>query len=181
MIDVVTGLPISTNWKGDSNNSILVIVDRLTKMVHYEPPKITIDALGLTEIIIDVVVCHHNLSDSIVTNKSSQFTLKFWSLFSYLLGIKCQLSTTFHLQINGQTERQNRTMEAYLRAFVNFKQNDWAKILPIAEFAYNNAKNASTGHMPFKLNCGYHPCVSFEKNTNPCSRSKTADELLAEL
>ena len=51
----------------------------------------------------------------------------------------------------------------------------------MAEFAYNNAKNASTGHMLFKLNCGYHPCVSFEEDTNPRSRSKSADELSAEL
>ena len=48
-------------------------------------------------------------------------------------------------------------MEAYLRFFVNFEQNDWARLLLIGEFAYNNAKNASTGHTPFKLNRGYHP------------------------
>ena len=72
-------------------------------------------------------------------------------------------------------------MEAYLQAFVNFEQNNWARLLPMAEFAYNNAKNASTSHTPFELNCGYHPCVSFEKDTDFCSRSKTADELLAEL
>ena len=50
-------------------------------------------------------------------------------------------------------------MEAYLRAFVNWEQNDWARLLPMAEFAYNNAKNARTGHTPFELNCGYHPRV----------------------
>ena len=60
-------------------------------------------------------------------------------------------------------------MEAYLWAFVNFKQNNWAKLLSMAKFAYNNAKNASTGYRLFELNCGYHPCVFFEKNTNPCS------------
>ena len=72
-------------------------------------------------------------------------------------------------------------MEAYLRAFVNFEQNDWARLLPMAEFAYNNAENASTGHTPFELNCGYHPRVSFEKDTDPRSRSKTAEELSSEL
>ena len=70
-------------------------------------------------------------------------------------------------------------MEAYLQAFVNLEQNHWAVLLPIAEFAYNNAKNSSTGHTPFELNCGYHLCISFEKNTDLCSRSKSADELLA--
>ena len=79
MIDFVSGLPIPTNWKGDSYNSILVIVDWLTKMVHYEPVKITINAPGLAEVIIDVVVRHHSLPDSIVTDRGSLFTSKFWS------------------------------------------------------------------------------------------------------
>ena len=72
-------------------------------------------------------------------------------------------------------------MEAYLRAFVNFEQNDWARLLPMAEFAYNNAKNASSGHTPFELNCGYHPRMSYEEDVDPRSKSKSADELSAEL
>ena len=120
-MNFVTGLPVSINWKGDSYNSILVIVNRLTKMVHYEPVKITLDAPGLAEVIIDVVVRHHGLPDSIVTNRGSLFTSKFWSLLCYFLGIKLGLSTTFHLQTDGQTERQNSTIEAYLRASVNIE------------------------------------------------------------
>ena len=72
-------------------------------------------------------------------------------------------------------------MEAYLQAFVNFEQNDWARLLPMAEFAYNNAKNASTGHTPFELNCGFHPRMSYEEDVDPRSQSKSADKLLAEL
>ena len=72
-------------------------------------------------------------------------------------------------------------MKAHLRAFVNFKQNDGAKFLPMAELAYNNARNASTGHIPFELNCGYHPRMSYEEDVDPCSQSKSADELSAEL
>ena len=68
LMDFVTGLPISIDWKGDSYNSILVIVDRLTKMVHYKLVKITLNAPGLAEVIIDVVVHHHGLPDSIVTD-----------------------------------------------------------------------------------------------------------------
>ena len=71
-------------------------------------------------------------------------------------------------------------MEAYLRVFVNFEQNDRAKLLLMAEFVYNNAKNASTGHIPFKLNCRYHLQISYEEDINPCSKSKSADELLKE-
>ena len=123
-MDFVTGLPISTDWKGDSYDSILVIVDRLTKMVHYEPVKVTINAPGLAEVILDVVVRHHGLPDSIVSDKGSLFTLKFWSSLCYFLGIKRGLLTAFHPQTDGQTKRQNSTMETYLQAFVNFKQND---------------------------------------------------------
>ena len=72
-------------------------------------------------------------------------------------------------------------MEAYLRAFVNFEQNNWAKLLPMAEFAYNNAKNASTSHMPFELNCGYHPWMSYKEDVNSCFQSMLADKLSAEL
>ena len=113
LMDFVTGLPILTDWKGDSYDSILVIVDRLTKMVHYEPVKVTIDAPGLAEVIIDVVVRHHGLPDSIVTDRGLLFTSKFWSLLCYFLDIKQRLSTAFHPQINEQTERQNSTMKAY--------------------------------------------------------------------
>ncbi len=155
-MDFVTRLLIFTNWKGDIYDSILVIVDWLTKMVHYELVKVTINTLGLTEVILDVVIRYHGLPDSIVSDRGSVFTSKFWSSLCYFLGIKQRLSTAFQPQTDGQTKRQNSTMEAYLRAFGNFEQNDWARLLPMAKFAYNNAKSASTGHTPFKLNCGYH-------------------------
>ena len=123
-MDFVTGLSILTNWKRDNYNFILVIIDRLTKLVYYKPVKITIDAPGLAEVIIDIVVRDHGLPDSIVTDRGFLFTLKFWSLLCYFLGIKRRLFTAFLPQIDGQTKRQNSTMEAYLRAFVNFEQND---------------------------------------------------------
>ena len=72
-------------------------------------------------------------------------------------------------------------MEAYLWAFDNFEQNDWARLLPITEFAYNNANNASTDHTPFEFNCGYHPCISYEENLDPRSKSRIAEELSSEL
>ena len=116
-----------------------------------------------------------------MTDKSSLFTSKFWSSLCYFLGVKRRLSTAFHPQTDGQTERQNSTMEAYLRAFVNFEQNDWARFLPMAEFAYNNAKNASTGYTPFELNCSYHPQMSYKEDVDSCFQSKSADKLLVEL
>ena len=100
-MNFVTGLPISINWKGDSYDSILVIVDRLTKMVHYEPVKVTIDAPGLAEKIINVVMRHHGHPDSIISDRRAIFTSKFWSSLCYFLGIKRQLFTAFHPQTDG--------------------------------------------------------------------------------
>ncbi len=137
-MDFVTGL-ISADWKGDSYDSILVIVDRLMKIVYYVPVKVTIDAPGLAEVIINMVVRHHGVPKSIVTDRGSLFTSKFWSSLCYFLGIKRKLSTAFHPQTDGQTKKQNSTMKAYLRVFVNWEQDDWARQLPMAEFAYNNA------------------------------------------
>ena len=104
-MDFVTGLQVLTDGKGKSYDSILVIVDRLIKMVNYKLVKITINTPGLAEVIIDVVVWHHSLLDSIVTNRGSLFTSKFKSLLCYFLKIKSRLSTAFDLKTNGQTER----------------------------------------------------------------------------
>ena len=120
-MNFVTGLPISINWKRDSYNSILVIIDWLVKMFHYKSVKITINVPGLAKVIIDMVVHHHALLDSIVTNWGSLFISKFWLLLCYFLGIKCLLSIIFHPQTDGQTERQNSFIEAYFQAFVNFE------------------------------------------------------------
>ena len=72
-------------------------------------------------------------------------------------------------------------MKIYLQAFVNFEQNYWARLLLMAEFAYNNVKNTSTGHTPFEFNCRYHPRVSYEENLDPRSKSKTMKELSSKL
>ncbi len=104
-MDFVTGLPVSTNWKSETYDSILVIVNRLTNMVYYELVKVSIDALALAGVIIKVVVQHHGLPDSIVSDRDSVFTSKLWSSLYYFLGIKRKLSTAFHLQTDGQTEK----------------------------------------------------------------------------
>ena len=150
-------------------------------MVHYVPVKVTINVEGLVEVIFNVVVRDHGVPESIVITRGLLFTFKFWSLLYYFLRIKRKLSIAFYPQTDGQTERQNSTIKAYLRAFVNWEQDNWAKLLPMTKFAYNNAKNASTGHTPFKLNCGYQPRVSFKEDVNPCSKSCSFNKLAGEL
>lgn len=76
-MDFMTSLPLSADWKGNNYNSILIIVDRLTKMVYYEQVKVTIDALGLAKVIIDVVVQYHIFRNSIISNCRAIFTSKF--------------------------------------------------------------------------------------------------------
>lgn len=107
----MTGPHISANRKDDSYNSILIIIDRLTKIVPSKPVEVTIDALGLAKVIIDVIVRHHRVSELIITDQGLLFTSKFWSLLYYFLRIKKTLCTVFSPQMDGQTERQNSTME----------------------------------------------------------------------
>lgn len=92
-MDFVIGSPISADWKSYSHDSILLIVNRLTKIVHYKPVHIPIDAPGLPEVILNVVVRHHGLPDSIISDRGSVFTSKIWSFLCYFLGIKQRLST----------------------------------------------------------------------------------------
>ena len=93
-------------------------------MVYYKLVKIIIDARRLAKIIIDIIIHQYSLPDSIVINKGSFLYLKFWPSLCYFLSIKHWLFIVFYLQTNGKTKKQNSTMEAYLQAFVNFKQNN---------------------------------------------------------
>ena len=183
-MDFVTGLPESRAWNGATHDSILVVVDRLTKMAHYIPVTKTVTAEDLAEILIREVIRLHGLPSSITTDRGSIFTSKYHDSLCYALKIKLKLSTAYHPQTDGQTERQNSTMEQYLRAFVNFEQNNWVELLPMAEFAYNNSKHASTQMSPFEAMQGYTPRMSFEDPANFKAKSKSANEharYLAEL
>ena len=94
-MNFVMGLPISTNWKGKSYDFILVIIDWLMNMVYYKLVKVTINAPGLAEIILNVVVWHYGLPSLIVSDRGWLFISKFLSLLCYFLGIKQKLSTAF--------------------------------------------------------------------------------------
>ena len=150
-------------------------------MVYYKPIQVTIEIPGLAKVIINVIMRYYGVSSSIITNQSLLFILKFWFLLCYFLKIKKKLFIAFYSPINGQTKRQNSIMKAYFRVFVNWKQDDWTKLLLMAKFAYNNAKNASINHILFKLNCSYYPRVSFKENVNPYLRFCSANKLVKKL
>ena len=100
---------------------MLVIVNQLTKIEPYEPAQTTIIASALAKVIFNVIVRHHGLLDSIVSNRGSVFTSKYCSSLCYFLNIKRRLSTAFDPLADGWTKRQNSRIEAYLRAFVNYE------------------------------------------------------------
>ena len=100
------------------------------------------------------VVRLHGVPESILSDRDPRFTAHFWRAFWAQLGTTLTMSTAFHPQTDGQTERANRTLEEMLRARINFKQTDWDDHLAVAELAINNAQQASTGFSPFRLNYG---------------------------
>jgi len=138
-------------------DAIYVCVDRLTKMAHFIPNKTTITAEGTARLFYQHVWKHHGLPADIVSDRSPQFIAKFTRQLLERLGVQGNRSTAFHPQSDGQTERVNQTLEQYLRIYCNYHQDDWAQLLPLAEFVYNNAQNASTRVSPFFANYGYHP------------------------
>src|SRR5690349_24923335 len=135
-------------------DAIMVFVDTFSKMVHLAPTKTTASAPDTTHIFFDQVIKLHGLPKSIVSDRDAKFTSKFWKSVFHTMGTKLAMSTAFHPQTDGQTERANRTLEDMLRAFTSYRQDDWDSHLTAAEFACNNAPNVSTGMSPFKINSG---------------------------
>jgi hypothetical protein len=155
-MDFITDLP-PCNLKGCTYDAILVVVDRFTKLVRYLPSRKDWTAEELAEVFLAEVVCRFGTPAGIVSDRGPVFTSKFWSALCYHLKIRRKLSTAFHPQTDGQTERQNQVLEHYLRCYSNYLQDDWAPKLPHAEFAYNTAKHSSTGMSPFRALYGYEP------------------------
>jgi hypothetical protein len=141
------------------NDAIVVFVDRLSKMVHYQAVKTTITAPELAKVFFNTVFKLHGMPRTIVSDRDPKFTSLFWKALFKCMGTKLSMSTAFHPQTDGQTERSNRTLEQMLRNWVNYKQDDWDEHLAAAEFACNNAKQASTGVTPFFANTGQDPSV----------------------
>lgn len=139
------------------NDAIVVFVDTFSKMVHFAPTKTTASAPDTARIFFDHIFRLHGLPKSIVSDRDAKFTSKFWQSLFQTLGTKLAMSTAFHPQSDGQTERANRTLEDMLRAFTSYRQDDWDTQLTAAEFACNNAPNQSTGMSPFHLNYGQDP------------------------
>jgi hypothetical protein len=149
-MDFIVGLPHTR--KG--NDSIWVIVDRLTKVAHFIPVKTTFETHKLVELYIDNILELHGASKSIVSDRGPQFTAKFWRSLHKAMGTDLHYSSAFHPQTDGQTERVNQVLEDLLRACVLTYGSDWEKSLPYVEFSYNNSYQASLKMAPFEAPYG---------------------------
>lgn len=165
-MDFITDLPRSTTWTTkDTFDTILVVVDRLTKYVYFLPFYKTGTARQLAQLLVERVFCNHGTPSDIVSDRDKLFLSHFWQTTMELLNVRTKLSTSFHPQTDGQTERTNQTLEQYLRAFVNYKQTNWASLLPIAQFTCNTYCNASTTISPFQAVYGILPTLRFEEHS----------------
>jgi transposase InsO family protein len=165
-MDFVTDLPESMAL---GYTGIHVIVDQLTKMAISLPCWKDSDSPELARLIFDHVICKCGVPDNIVTDRGTQFTSRFWTRVCSHLSTDHRRSTAIHPQTDGQTERQNQTMEQYLRAFCNYERDNWVELLRLAEFAYNNAIHTSTRMTPFWANYHYHPVMQFKALKQPSS------------
>lgn len=152
-MDLITQLPLTRN----KHDAIVVFVDKLTKMTHIVPTTTKVTAPELAKLFFREVVRLHGIPKSIVSDRDPRFTSNFWKCLWSLLGTKLAMSTAYHPQSDGQTERMNRTLEDMLRAYVNYEQNDWDQHLTSAEIAINNSQQTSTKFSPYFLNYGKHP------------------------
>jgi hypothetical protein len=144
-------------------DAVLVIVNRYSKMSLYIPAEKTWRAEDLADAFIERVIARFGVPKGVVTNRGPQYISKMWGEVCAAIKLKRRLSTAFHPQTDGQTERQNQTLETYLRIFVNDQHDNWARLLPLAEFAYNDAVHSTTNASPFEIVYGtWSPRVSWE-------------------
>ena len=152
-MDFVTDLPPAPS----SSTVICVITDRFgkgTMLLEVSPDQFT--AEGFASLFISRYVSQHWIPQAITSDRGVQFVNAFWRRLCELLRINQRLSSAYHPQTDGATERRNQEVETYLRSFVSFKQDDWASLLPTAEIALNNKPATTTGVSPFFLSHGYN-------------------------
>ena len=158
MADFITKLPLAQGY-----DSILVVVDQLTKMVHFILTTEKTSAEGLARLFRDNMWKLHGLPESIISDRGPQFTAGLMKELNEILGIKSKLSMAFYPQTDEQTERVNQELEQYLRMFINHRQEQWPEWLGTAEFMYNNKAHSSTRMSSFKVNYRQDPRMGFEE------------------
>lgn len=135
-VDYMSKLPETER----GNDTLFVAVDRYTRRIHATPTKATVSAEETAEILLERVVRHHGIPKSITSDRDARFTSEVWRSLLKRMGTKLQMSTAYHPQTNGLTERANRTIIGVLRAFCEERKRDWDRSISLVEIAYNTAK-----------------------------------------
>jgi len=151
-MDFIEKLPSSSGF-----DTILVIVDRLLKQAIFIPTHDAITSAELARLFVTHVFSKHRVPSHVTSDRSSEFVSHFFHSLGTTLDMRLHFTSGYHPEANGQAEQTNQTLEQYLRVYCNYQQNNWSELLPLAEFAYNNASSATTGVSPFFANKGYHP------------------------
>ncbi|GJP73431.1 hypothetical protein CLOP_g4144 [Closterium sp. NIES-67] len=152
-LDFITGLPPTTG----SHDAILVVIDKFSKMGHFIPTHTTACTEETTQLFIRYIISQHGIPTTLISDRDPKFSSKFWKELMSLLGTKLAMSSAYHPQTDGHTERLNQIVEQLLRAACKDDISKWDLHLPVVEFAYNNATHAATGQTPFFLCYGRHP------------------------
>jgi hypothetical protein len=126
-------------------------------MVHLIPSRQDYKARQVAELMFEQIYKLHGVPKNIISDRDSLFTSVFWKHLHELIGTKLRMSSAYHPQSDGATERANKTLTQMLRQCVDPKQKDWVSKLPAIEFAINSARSAATGYAPFFLNTGRMP------------------------
>src|SRR5258705_4835767 len=158
-MDFIEQLPAS-----EGHMVILVIVDHLTKQSLFIPTHDSINSPELAQLFLTHVFLKHGMPSHVTSDQGSKFVSHFFRSLSKLLWMELHFMSGYHPEGDGQTEHLNQVLEQYLQAYMNYQQDDWSSLLPLAEFAYNNAMNEMTRVSPFFANKGYHPSFAAEPN-----------------
>jgi transposase InsO family protein len=151
-MDFISGLPVSHKY-----NCIMVVVDKFSKYAHFLVLAHPFSALTVAKLYLSAIYKLHGLLASIVSDRDPIFTSKLWQDLFRLAGTKLCLSSAYHPQSDGQTERVNQCLEAYLRCLVHSCPKHWYSWLSLAEFWYNTCYHTVVGKSPFEVLYGHAP------------------------
>jgi transposase InsO family protein len=175
-MDFITRLPRTSK----QHDSIMVVVDNLTKAAHFIPLKITHRAANVADIFLKEVARLHRIPKTIVSDRDPKFTSNLWKGLFKGFGTNLNFSTVYHPESDGQTERVNRVIEDILRMYVMDKPSRWKDYLHLVEFAYNNEYHTSFNMSPFEALYG-RKCNTTVSWDNPADRVVIGPELLKEM
>jgi transposase InsO family protein len=154
-MDFIDQLPPSNGY-----TAILVVIDRLSKEIIFIPTTNEATAVDIADAFVTHVFAKHGIPLNVSSDCGSEFTSHFFRSLGSLLRMRLHFTSGHHPSANGQVERINSILEQYLRIYCSYEQDNWSKLLPLAEFAYNNAPQASTGVSPFFATRGYDPLIA---------------------